>query len=57
MSSELTEFRTGLFVLKKTNNRQIVIADRIQKHVIVFEYLKEKSTVIVTSVSYLVEHD
>ena len=45
------------FVLKKTNNHQIVIADTIQKHMIVFENVKKKSTVIATPVSSLVEHD
>ncbi|CAF3327366.1 unnamed protein product [Rotaria socialis] len=45
------------FVLKKTNITRIVLVEKIQTHMIVFQNIPEKAFILATPISAITEHD
>lgn len=45
------------FVLKKTNRSRIVVVEKIEKHLILFENIPKKGFILATPISSMTEHD
>lgn len=48
---------TFYFVLKKTNINRFVLAKNIEKHMIIFQGILDKSLILATPISSITEHD